>query len=299
MKNYNTLLCASALLALTACGGGGGSSSNDTPTPEPVNNTGVFLDSPVINIGYRTETLEGVTDAQGVYEYVTGETVTFFIGDLVFPSVTATGTITPLDLAGTDDVNDPTVVNMIRLLQTLDSNGDPSDGVTITDEAAGIATAVVFDSTVAEFESSDAVTSLIRNPNLNLETSVVELVSAVDAAAHFEGELSDSGILYGSLQAVWELPNESVIFMYLPDGRYFAIQWEEENNFIGFERGTYTESGADISFTTLQNNDGEALVCNEPSNSTCSNEVFGFSISSNELTLNPSDEGSVAFGRLF
>ena len=89
----------------------------------------------MINIGYRTETVEGVTNSLGEYNYIVGETVTFFIGDLVFPTVSASGVVTPLQLADTEDTSDPTVVNIIRLLQTLDVDGDPSNGIEISDTA--------------------------------------------------------------------------------------------------------------------------------------------------------------------
>ena len=86
------LIITSLLLPLFACSGG--SSSPTTATTE----TGVFLDSPVINIGYKTETLSGVTGPNGEYDYLPGETVTFFIGDLELPPTLAIGTVTPLDL---------------------------------------------------------------------------------------------------------------------------------------------------------------------------------------------------------
>lgn len=98
---------------------------------------------------------------------------------------------------------------------------------------------------------------------------------------------------------IWELPNENVVFMYFPDGRYFAIQWEEENNFIGFERGTYDVEGSNLSFTTLQNHDGEALVCNEPKETTCSNEAFIYSVERNELSLSEdNDDPSLSFQKI-
>jgi len=95
------LLFCFILPFLASCGGGGGSSSNPT-------STGVFVDSPVINIGYRTETQNGVTNSRGEFKYFPGETVTFFIGDLEFPSVLADERVTPLDMADTDDVFHPT-----------------------------------------------------------------------------------------------------------------------------------------------------------------------------------------------
>ena len=121
-KNY---ILSSLPLLLLACSDNDGNS----PTPPATAKTGVFLDSPVINIGYETETQNGSTNSQGEYNYLTGETVTFFIGDLKLPTAPATGTVTPLELAGTQDTSNATVINIIRLLQTLDKDGNPDNGM--------------------------------------------------------------------------------------------------------------------------------------------------------------------------
>ena len=152
-----------------------------------VSNTGVFLDSPVINIGYRTETLQGVTSSLGEYEYITGETVTFFIGDLEFPAVTAKGIVTPLDLAETADINNSKVVNMIRLLQTLDQDGNPDNGLMITDTAKSTATQVDFTLSVLDFENSTAITALITNAGQ--APPVSSLVTTTSALSYFQGQL--------------------------------------------------------------------------------------------------------------
>ena len=71
MNKKISLLSIPLITLLTACGGGG--SSEGEPEPKAAPQTGVFLDSPVINIGYKTETLSGVTNTQGEYEYLSGE----------------------------------------------------------------------------------------------------------------------------------------------------------------------------------------------------------------------------------
>ena len=185
-----TLLC----LGIGACGGGGSSDVASDPVPppvvsEPTPDSGVFLDSPVINIGYKTETLEGVTSSLGEYEFLRGESVTFFIGSLEFPPAEASRTVTALDLAGTTDTSDPRVVNMIRLLQTLDQDGDPENGITITDTAKLSATQADFDLSEADFASSAAVTNLIMNGGQN--DIVVELVNREDAINHFNQALDE------------------------------------------------------------------------------------------------------------
>ena len=184
MKKSKFLLGASTLLAITACGGG------EKSVVAASVQTGVFLDSPIINIGYKTETLEGVTDSLGQYQYLEGETVTFSIGDLVFPAVTAKDSVTPLDIAKSNDTSNSTVVNMIRFLQTLDADGDASNGLTISDLAKKAATQVNFDLTETAFETSAAVRSLILNAGQS--TSPTALVSKADAIAHFDQSLIDN-----------------------------------------------------------------------------------------------------------
>jgi len=178
------LIISTLLLPLFACSSG--SDSTTTPTTK----TGVFVDSPVIGIGYKTETLSGATNSNGEYEFLPGETVTFFIGDLELPPTLATGTVTPLDLAATQDTSNSTVVNIIRLLQTLDKDGDPDNGITITDTAISNATQVDFSQDIASFESSTAVDVLINNAGL--DTPVAALISTVDAIANFEQGLDES-----------------------------------------------------------------------------------------------------------
>ena len=254
MKHYKELLCLSILSALTACGG---SSSGNDKNADPVANTGVFLDSPVINIGYRTETLEGITNSKGEYQYLAGETVTFFIGDLIFPAVKATGTVTPLDLADTKDINDSDVVNMIRLLQTLDQDANPDNGITITEAAKSAATQVDFGLSESEFENAAAVTSLITNGGQDSQpTTLVETSAAIE---HFNQSLINEGVLPSPVVGAWLITDEPEIniggsdlsfLLLLPSGKYYMAESNEINEGDGFEFGSYTFANSTLSITT-------------------------------------------------
>lgn len=184
MKLLNVFLIG-LLLTLGGCGGKGSSSGENGSNQSSIK-TGIFLDSPVINIGYRTETKEGVTNSLGEYEYVEGESVTFFIGDLDLPTVSAMKVVTPLDIAKSDNTSDPEVINIIRLLQTLDEDGNPDNGIVITDNAKSVATQVDFSLSNSAFESSDATLNLVANSG----ATNVSLISSSDAVAHFEATLS-------------------------------------------------------------------------------------------------------------
>ena len=170
--------------ALVACGGGG-SGSDIAATGTPL--TGVLVDSPVGGLDYATATRKGKTNAKGEFQYVAGETVTFSLGSIQFPSVLANSTITPLNMANTSDINHQVVSNILVLLQSLDEDGDPTNGITIPITAASRATSTVsFDVTPAAFAAHTGVLSLIANSG-----SVNHLpISAATAKAHFQSTLN-------------------------------------------------------------------------------------------------------------
>ncbi len=63
--------------------------------------------------------------------------VTFSIGNLVLGTVPGQGIVTPTTVANalvanTSNNPETVAVNLLVLLQSLDSNGDPEDGITLT-----------------------------------------------------------------------------------------------------------------------------------------------------------------------
>lgn len=286
MRNIRAIQVATLASFFLLQGCGGSSNNNDD---DPTGLIGVFLDSPVDGVQYRTATKSGITKDGGKFEYEVGETVTFSIGDLDFPPVAAAGTVTPLDIVGTADPTNTSVVNMIRLLQTLDANGIPGDGITITEMARGAATQVDFALPAAEFET--AVTDLIKSGGQ--DTAVTKLVSSESAIAHLQVTLTEGGVTFESIQGSWQLAEGEVILHFLPDGRYLAVQWQEENGMEGYEYGTYVASDGNVTFTTLENMDGDALTCDEPRGTNCTGEdgttqgVWAYTLSEGKLNVTP------------
>jgi hypothetical protein len=112
-------------LMLIGCGGGDGdSSSSGSTTPAATTLTGTFVDAPVEGLAYSTPTLSGYTNSKGEYQYKTGETITFKIGNLELGSVVGGNLITPLTLTGESNLSNISVkaTNIARILQTLDEN---------------------------------------------------------------------------------------------------------------------------------------------------------------------------------
>lgn len=186
---FKSTIISLFLLILSACGGGSDSDPESSIDIQGVR-TGVFQDSPIANIGYRTQTRSGTTNILGEYHYLEGESVTFFIGNMEFPSVLAKPLITPLDLADTDDTSDSMVVNVVRLLQTLDENDDPGDGIRIPETANAIAEPLDFSVSISDFENDARVTSLLAN--LGKVTEFSGLVNSEEAMSHFESSLNNT-----------------------------------------------------------------------------------------------------------
>lgn len=182
MNRYSCYIFVTLLsLTLIACGGGGSSSGNESLE------TGVFVDSPVSNIAYRTETQDGFTNTNGEYFYLDGEHVTFSIGGINLPTVMARGIITPLDLAGVDDISDVTVQNIIILLQSIDRDRQPENGIQIDDLAHENATQVNISIVSDLFLEDEAVTNLIVNSGSTEST----LVDSDEAQVHLQNSLDE------------------------------------------------------------------------------------------------------------
>jgi hypothetical protein len=181
------LLIGLSCLVLSACGGGGGGGSGESSSGSSSGNgtnsnpiatvtppsTGVFLDSAVENIGYKTQTLRGYTNASGEFKYAVGETVTFFIGSIDLPSVTAGAQITPADLARNSSSPINTLTNLLVLLQSLDTDGDPSNGIKLSEASKSTPTStLVFTSDPAQFFQSTALRTLLQSANADHTTPV-------------------------------------------------------------------------------------------------------------------------------
>jgi len=180
-KNYHSLLLATTSCLALALGGCGDSSGSSDSQTEVV--TGVFVDSPVENINFATKSQKGSTNAKGEFSYKEGETVTFTIGDIDLPAAAAQEVVSPTTLAGTTDSTDTTAVNIARLLQTIDSDGDPNNGITVDATAHTAATGLTgVDFSSASFDSD--VDSLVKNSGSPKTT----LVTAADAIAHLDSQ---------------------------------------------------------------------------------------------------------------
>lgn len=160
----NRIASVALVAVLAACGG---------KAPETPLLSGRFLDGPVQGLGYRTASHSGTTDANGGFRYRAGESVTFSIGGMDLPPVTPGAVVTPLDVMKTSSLDDPKVVKLLLLLQSLDDNSNLGDGIQIPQAAqalsstAGRALAQALqDETVTAFRTTLGANSLLAGKSL-------------------------------------------------------------------------------------------------------------------------------------
>ncbi len=154
---------------------------------------GVFVDALVSGLTYHSQNLSGSTDSNGSFAYTLGDTITFSIGGITLGSTNGQSILTPIDVSGAADENDQRVINMVRLLQTLDNDGEQSNGIEITTATrmAASSFSVDFNQPLTSFESALANSlTLLTSLNSVPQTS---LKDAAEALKNFKGQLTSNG----------------------------------------------------------------------------------------------------------
>ncbi len=192
-KNVLSMAVACVLsgVMLTACGGGGddngggsngGNNGGGTDTGSKPLHTAVFLDSVVGGLDYRCNDYTGVTNAKGEFLFDDGDTCEFALGNQRLGAVTlkaGNSLVTPYTLAGDDKEK---AIRIAALLQTLDSDSNPENGITL-DKAQVAQLGIV------ELGSDDAFnTSLVEAlKTAGLTKAVISLAAA---KAHLSATLA-------------------------------------------------------------------------------------------------------------
>ena len=189
-RSFSNIILACLLgIFVSACGGGGGGGSSGGPDIAE----GRFFDSPVEGLGYSSGSISGVTDASGTFQYEVGQSVSFFIGGIQLGTITPADIITPIELvSGATDENHPIVINILRFLQTLDQDGNPDNGIMISDVVTGLAAdaGVDFSLSVEDFAANGDIQILIAE--LTGADGVARLLVDIAAAQeHFRETLAN------------------------------------------------------------------------------------------------------------
>ena len=180
-----TLLALTILGTLSACGGGGGGSSAGIGPLTPL--VGQLVDGPVANVTYETSSgLRGTTNASGNYAYRGGDTVKFSIGKVILGEGLAGPITTPIDLvSGAIALDHPNVVKILQVLQTLDDDLDPANGINISAAVVSRLSALPAETNIKDL--SDLTASVI---NPAFASGAPALKTAAVAKLHFAETLS-------------------------------------------------------------------------------------------------------------
>ncbi len=98
---------------------------------------------PVVGLRFETPTCSGITDRDGTFDYRDGEVVTFAVGALLVGAARGAERLTVADIVARVDGNvdklaDPGLTNIARFLQTLDADGNPDNGISLTPEVHAV-----------------------------------------------------------------------------------------------------------------------------------------------------------------
>jgi hypothetical protein len=211
------------LTALSGCGdspeGLAQVSAPAPPAPAPPAPTvlsGTLVDGAIGGVSFATPTRSGLTDAGGTFEFLEGESVDFTIGGIDLGSVMGSSLITPVELAQGTSPTDQAVVNLLVLLQSIDADGDHTNGITVSEATRTLAADMVVDFTAAEFLAQ-------------IETLVADITDGAGVV------VTEEVALQNFYQAIQELDADTTVSFTFPES---VINGNTDT-------GTSTDTGTD------------------------------------------------------
>jgi len=166
-----------AIFSLVGCGGG---SDPLTPAAAEVGKA-FYIDAAVGGVDYKCGTQEGVTGTDGSFNFDEGSACTFYLGDIQLRTVDK-----DLLKDGEKIIEDD--VQIAALLQSLDLDGDASNGITLTPEVVeAMATALSSnggDGTLPK--TAGELTALVAALQAAVPNYQGQAVSETDAQTHLD-----------------------------------------------------------------------------------------------------------------
>lgn len=261
MKQVKTILLAgSVAFLMSACGGGGSTGSSDSISVESsiepaATGTSFYIDSAVSGVNYKCGSQEGITAADGSFTFEMGSGCTFYLGDIELRAVDA-GLLTDGGNVYETDVE------IARILQSLDSDANPDNGITISADMIRV---------LAEHE----ITSLpITETELNMLLAVITsnggiAVSKEDAQNHlnatklrlllagktlyipenqavstvvFNNSMTSCTLIENGEVSIWTIDRIDGYEIYLDTDDIFIMAVDITDDYIVTKKGQYEET---------------------------------------------------------
>jgi len=211
------MISLSLVAFMSGCGSSVSTSNDDTGTTstseieDTTTNTavpqvkeGIFVDAGVDGIQYNYENSELLTEEKngkhGVFKYLEDQEVQFSLGKLILGKVIpnkSQGIVTPYTLVGVEAGTENAIVAKIAsLLQSLDLDGDPTNGITITEEVVKVLDEQLADDITLAILDEDKIIEVVEviNTELRLELHFVSITEALEHLAQTMEDI-DAGLV--------------------------------------------------------------------------------------------------------
>ena len=237
-----------------------GSCSDDSTSGSSVISA-KFIDSAVEGLEYSSGDLSGTTASGGIFTCNSGDIVTFKINSQTLGTASCGSVVTPYSIQSKDGLDDNALNNMVFLLQNLDVDGDPTNGISIEAAKKAVITGAISldnDGDIDTFAGNAA--SAGTNQNKITKTAALDHLKAF-------------GLNVGTYSGTYELTNNpqdncSELPLSLDfKGDSFSVNVDgttySENNTRG--KAVFTTSGTTLSYggaavTTVSPDDATAAV---------------------------------------
>ena len=162
---------------------------------------GYLIDSAIEGIRFVSKGYQGITDKNGLFLYQNDEKVNFYLGDETTGVALGSASpssgndsgqqiVTVFDLAGSNDINNRKVINIGKLLQSLDEDQNPDNGITITVETkkiiaeSNLKEKIKFDVATTDFANNNNIKELLTKISEKRQQPQRVLVSTDQAQKH-------------------------------------------------------------------------------------------------------------------
>lgn len=235
---YKAIKVSVISVLLSACGGGGGGDSSPSATVY----TGTFIDSAVEGLHYSTPSRSGLTDANGEFEYLAGETISFSLGATMLGVTTGDGssnfTVTPFSIYGIEPVTNETEIssslnndevgsferalNLAMLLQTFDTDGNPENGIDLGDAHTALSeTTINLFTKATEFLDHPSMRDAKRRADIEHDRDMLSSVEHLYSSLELQIESSQDA----NVESIIDRENiQSSNFEYNADGQVLVEQ---------------------------------------------------------------------------
>lgn len=124
LSRFNALVLSCATtVAFVGCGGGDDTAATTTTTAAAP--TGYYIDAAVSGVSYVCGDQNGTTGTDGSFKFQQGSDCTFTLAGITLRTVPAANLVSEVKIIENN-------VSVAQMLQTLDSDGNASNGITIT-----------------------------------------------------------------------------------------------------------------------------------------------------------------------